>query len=101
MRVRVLVLVGVGIMACVLPVRSARADRPASPNRLADGCHRDPDSALCREVRRLCATKAVRDDVVPACKELGWFGDTTYREITNLCPIDPSHADCQHVKGLC
>lgn len=79
----------------------AHADRPTSPARLVDGCRRDAQSSLCREVRRLCATKAVRDDVVPACKELGWYGDTVYREITNLCPIDPTHADCQNVKSLC
>jgi hypothetical protein len=83
------------------PPQVAHADRPTSPPRLVEGCKRDPQSALCREVRRLCATKAVRDEVVPACKELGWWGDTTYREITNLCPIDPTHADCQSTKAAC
>jgi hypothetical protein len=90
-----------GLVAVGAGVRQASADRPTSPARLVDGCRSDPRSALCREVRRLCATKAVRDDVVPACQELGWYGDSIYREIVNLCPLDPTHADCEDVKAKC
>src|SRR5262245_43392861 len=98
MSVRVLV---VAQLALAIAPRVALADGPTGPSQVLSSCKAEPESALCREVHRLCATGEVRPDVIPACKELGWYGDTQAARLVNLCPLDPTHDECVAMKTLC
>jgi hypothetical protein len=83
----------------LLHAARARADEDAT--RLADRCKAEPDGPLCREVRRACALRSVRPEVVPACQALGWWGDSTRAKVENLCPVEPDHPDCQAMRAAC
>jgi hypothetical protein len=92
------------IVACLagLAASDAQAKAPGmDPDRLAAFCASEPDGALCREVRRLCAAQTVRPAMVPACKTLGWYGDTTLRQVQHLCPTWPEHPRCAEIKAAC
>jgi hypothetical protein len=98
--VRVARFVVVAALVTTFPLASARAEGEDAA-RLVETCRAAPDGPLCREVRRACALRTVRDEVVPVCRELGWWGDSLYRQIVNLCPIEPDHPSCQAMRKTC
>lgn len=83
------------------PARSKPDPDAAAQAALVAACKVEPDSALCREVRRLCAARLVRDVVVPTCRALDWYGDDVVREVTHLCPLWPDHPRCRAIRAAC
>jgi hypothetical protein len=93
-------LVGLSLVALISLVGVNAFADDTSP-RLVKQCTAEPDGKLCREVRRACALQKTREEVIPACRELKWWGDTRERRLVNLCPIEPTHPDCPAMKERC